>query len=133
MFFWSIFSPKQAILSTFRFFQFFQFFFNCAHYFCLPSTKIVVTMFALLEGYSCCSSWGNVKSTPSFLLGFGVWQYVQLFIRLNLSLSNQHVFVRESAPQGKRKLNPKKKCTSPIEKKKIKPHDKLLWESAPHL
>ena len=33
-------------LSTFRFFHFFHFFFNCGHYFCLPSTKIVVTMFA---------------------------------------------------------------------------------------
>ena len=46
IFCWSIFSPNQAILSTFRFFHFFQKKNNCGHYFCLPSTKIVVTMFA---------------------------------------------------------------------------------------
>ena len=44
--FWSTFSPNQAILSTFRFFHFFQKKINCGHYFCLPSTKIVVTKFA---------------------------------------------------------------------------------------
>ena len=46
IFFWYIFSPYQAILSTFRFFRFFQKKINCGHYVCLPSTKIVVTMFA---------------------------------------------------------------------------------------
>jgi hypothetical protein len=46
IFFWPIFSPNQAILSTFRFFHIFQNKINCGHYFCLPSTKIVVTMFA---------------------------------------------------------------------------------------
>ena len=60
-------SPNQAILSTFNYFQtksgggvkiskyfsdqfsffhFIQIFFYCGHYFCLPSAKIVVTMFA---------------------------------------------------------------------------------------
>jgi hypothetical protein len=61
-FFSSFFSPNQRILRTFCFFQkkkkkywggnIFKIFFifqktiNCGHYFCLPSTKIVVTMFA---------------------------------------------------------------------------------------
>ena len=46
IFVWYIFSPNQAILSNFRFFRFFQKNINCGHYVCLPSTKIVVTMFA---------------------------------------------------------------------------------------
>ena len=44
--FWSTFSPNQAILSTFRFFHLKKIKINCGHYVCLPSTKIVVTMFA---------------------------------------------------------------------------------------
>jgi hypothetical protein len=45
-FFRSIFSPNQAILSTFCLFHFFlKINKNCGHYVCLASLKIVVTIF----------------------------------------------------------------------------------------
>ena len=48
-FFRSIFSPNQAILSTFR--CFLKINKNCGHYVCLASSKIVVTIFACHSGH----------------------------------------------------------------------------------